>query len=313
MPGKSPNLGWHIRYRQSFCSLFMVALMALWGGCGTNLEHEKQCVSQCVDRQCGEDNCGGICGTCGAGELCTPDGRCALELPDDPASCEHSCSSLGKVCGEHCGEICGECSGAQDGCVDGQCVCQPDCRTKSCGEGDGCGGLCEPCPTDISCQDCPLVLEVVETRRDSEGDVRYVVVAVDYKAPVGSELPGLADLRFDFSGPAKVVSVATGSVLNVQGARLFADPGTGQYYRVLPEKTLQLLLKPGQPNAALPSGRWLFVEFELGDDEGPAKVPFTLKVVSRKQTFAPVDADAALWSGGYSNPVVVWPWMNDED
>lgn len=34
------------------------------------------CVPDCSTRSCGDDGCGGSCGTCGSGQLCEPDGTC---------------------------------------------------------------------------------------------------------------------------------------------------------------------------------------------------------------------------------------------
>ena len=92
-----------------------------------------QCEQVCDGKECGDDGCGGTCGTCDAGFACGPLGQC---------TCEPDCN--GKDCGNNdCDGSCGECSG-QDACVGGQCECQPDCAGKECGD-DGCGGFCGSC------------------------------------------------------------------------------------------------------------------------------------------------------------------------
>ena len=60
---------------------------------------------------CGDDGCGGVCGTCGFTEQCV-NGLCI--------GCEPNC--LNKECGDNgCGGTCGSCSqGAQ--CHDGKCL-----------------------------------------------------------------------------------------------------------------------------------------------------------------------------------------------
>jgi len=60
----------------------------------------------CLGRTCGDDGCGGSCGTCAGGTTCSKDGSCA------PA-CTPACS--GKACGESdgCGGVC-----AASGCND---------------------------------------------------------------------------------------------------------------------------------------------------------------------------------------------------
>lgn len=68
------------------------------------------CLPNCAGRPCGEDGCGGICGTCpGAKAICL-EGQCV---------CHPHCS--GTVCGDDgCGGSCGECS-ATGSCLDGAC------------------------------------------------------------------------------------------------------------------------------------------------------------------------------------------------
>jgi hypothetical protein len=94
------------------------------GACG--------CEPDCTGKQCGDDGCGGSCGSCPDSDVCS-DGTCEC-IPD----CE------GKACGsDGCDGTCGECT-APDACTDGACVCQPDCDGKQCGD-DGCGGTCGDC------------------------------------------------------------------------------------------------------------------------------------------------------------------------
>lgn len=97
------------------------------------------CVPSCASRACGDDGCGGVCGTCGASERCTPDGLC---------ECVPDCS--GRQCGDDgCGGSCGGCAGGLT-CVSGACECVPDCFGRQCG-GDGCGGSCGTCPGMLLC------------------------------------------------------------------------------------------------------------------------------------------------------------------
>ena len=95
------------------------------------------CAPDCVGKNCGDDGCGGECGTCDAdsGESCVSN-VCQL--------CEPNC--IGRVCGPDpvCGQDCGPLCAPGFSCnTDGQCVtgCIPDCGTRMCGS-DGCGGEC---------------------------------------------------------------------------------------------------------------------------------------------------------------------------
>jgi len=92
------------------------------------------CSSNCAGRECGDDGCGGSCGTC-------PGGSCINGI------CNYACmpNCRDKNCGDDgCGGSCGDCSGGE--CVHGVCSCfiAPDCRDKECGP-DGCGGSCGTC------------------------------------------------------------------------------------------------------------------------------------------------------------------------
>ncbi len=105
---------------------------------GTCFEGFCGCVSQCGDRNCGSDGCGGICGNCLPTELCAG-GTCM---------CKTKCGS-DNTCGpDGCGGVCGLCPKG-DKCFVDLC-CTPTCEQKQCGT-DGCGGDCGSCPSDYLC------------------------------------------------------------------------------------------------------------------------------------------------------------------
>ncbi len=79
------------------------------------------CTPDCDGKNCGADGCGGICGSCAAGEFCDDTQNCAPCVPD----CEN------KECGDDtCGGICGT------GCADGE-VCD---AARQCVPYDSLGG-----------------------------------------------------------------------------------------------------------------------------------------------------------------------------
>ena len=106
------------------------------GGCGAGQVclYGQCCTQQCSGKECGQDGCGGTCGSCAPFDPCVQ-GTCEACVP----ACD------GKECGDDgCGGICGAC-GAGDTCIGGQCLgCIPKCDDKQCGD-DGCGGECGPC------------------------------------------------------------------------------------------------------------------------------------------------------------------------
>ncbi len=140
---------------------------------GDTADSQGTCTPQCEEKTCGDDGCGGVCGTCSGNEecidslcLCQPEckdkecgddgcgGNCGFcldneECTDGICVCQPACE--GKVCGpDGCGGLCGDCPGTQDLCVDGECVCQPVCLGVKCGD-DGCGGTCGECECGETC------------------------------------------------------------------------------------------------------------------------------------------------------------------
>ncbi len=87
------------------------------------------CIPDCDSRECGDNACGGLCGTCGDEKHCDEDGLCACSFE----TCDKECCSEGQSC------------------VDGSC-CTPDCTGIACGD-DSCGGSCGECAEGLSCSD----------------------------------------------------------------------------------------------------------------------------------------------------------------
>jgi N-acetylneuraminic acid mutarotase len=137
------------------------------------------CEADCTGRECGDDGCGGQCGSCEAGRACDLNGLCA----PIPASCgDGSCQEGSEdcaTCPSDCGRCCGDgaCSQSQGedcasclldcGCEDGErcdvqarsCACAPDCAGRACGD-DGCGGQCGACDEGALCDEARGQCEV---------------------------------------------------------------------------------------------------------------------------------------------------------
>ncbi|TNF32253.1 MAG: hypothetical protein EP329_10840 [Deltaproteobacteria bacterium] len=77
------------------------------------------CTPDCQARDCGDDGCGGTCGTCESNEVCSTEGRC---------ECVPECDA--RECGDDgCGGTCGACIGDAT-CTAGVCgvaVCLQEC------------------------------------------------------------------------------------------------------------------------------------------------------------------------------------------
>ena len=110
--------------RRLWSLLMVLALLIGCGGGNANapgtsdaaaMDTETACLPQCDERHCGDDGCGGICGSCFtpggalAPELCMADGTC----------CEQQC--VDKLCGDDgCGGTCGQCEQFSE-CLEGTC------------------------------------------------------------------------------------------------------------------------------------------------------------------------------------------------
>jgi hypothetical protein len=97
------------------------------------------CTPSCSGKACGDDGCGGSCGTCPGTQSCVS-GQCQCV----PTCGARSCGSNG------CGGSCGTCASTETCSSAGYCVCTPNCSGKSCGA-DGCGGSCGSCGIGTTC------------------------------------------------------------------------------------------------------------------------------------------------------------------
>jgi len=123
----------------------------------TGIVTTDACVPRCMDRECGDDHCGGKCGLCYSDQTCENsvctggEGCVATRTPGcDNCPCEscvcrydHRCcdNEWDSACVDVCQYLCDE------GCGSG---CTPSCDSRQCGP-DGCGGSCGKCAEDQAC------------------------------------------------------------------------------------------------------------------------------------------------------------------
>lgn len=113
-------------------------------GCSQPSNNNVTCEPACDGLECGDDGCGGTCGSCVAGEACNA-GICA------PASCGNGVLDEGETCDASAGMGCATAAGCEplDGCFSATFSGAPEscdalCETTQiteCVDGDGC------CPT----------------------------------------------------------------------------------------------------------------------------------------------------------------------
>jgi len=109
--------------------------------CNGLVDDDCICVPDCQGKDCGDDGCGGSCGGCDDGNLCTTDscdevtGQCGHEPKD--------CDDNGNSCSEDiCHPLTGQCIHYPEDCDDGDC-----CTIDSC---DEVSGQCKHIPCDCN-------------------------------------------------------------------------------------------------------------------------------------------------------------------
>jgi hypothetical protein len=127
---------------------------------GSALNGGTTCTPNCSGKVCGDNGCGGSCGTCASGTTCNSSGVCTSS-----GGCAHAICSTGTKLTSGCNAcvtaICAEDSYCCNTKWDSICVgevssvcnqscCTPTCSGKVCGD-DGCGGSCGTCASGTSC------------------------------------------------------------------------------------------------------------------------------------------------------------------
>ena len=162
---------------------------------------DTACTPSCEDKTCGDDGCGGSCGSC-AGcdgtpdellciggtcmQICCPncdgfdcghdgcngtcgfcDGVYTCDVETQLCTCTPQCA--GQVCGpDGCGGECGACTGNEQ-CLDGQCICIPNCTNKVCGD-SGCGTSCGTCGIGEICESGQCITIIPEDSGTGDTD-----------------------------------------------------------------------------------------------------------------------------------------------
>jgi hypothetical protein len=124
------------------------------------------CTPSCTGKTCGDDGCGGSCGSCAVGQVCssgkcqasgsgcgdvTFSGKCdgkTLLYCDAGKLYQIDCAKSGKVCAWDAQGNLGQ--GWYD-CMEASQTCTPQCAGKACGD-NGCGGTCGTCPSGQTCE-----------------------------------------------------------------------------------------------------------------------------------------------------------------
>ncbi|MBM4355866.1 MAG: hypothetical protein FJ109_19110 [Deltaproteobacteria bacterium] len=171
------------------------------------------CQKDCTGKDCGDDGCGGVCGTCAPEKVCSA-GSCQCKPNASTGCCGaavcffDSCGNQGPelspcpfgcagggcqqcvpepsktkatCCGDalcwldSCGAVGSKITDCPDGCSDGQCIkCVPECADRQCGS-DGCKGSCGTCPVDKECDGAGRCLCVTSAKTGCANDGLYLL------------------------------------------------------------------------------------------------------------------------------------------
>jgi len=145
-----------------------------------------------------------------------------------------------------------------------------------------------------------------------QGTLVGVTLAIDYLPPAGAPLAGIADLRLKVTGPAEVARVGLAQPLTDLGKDLSVDSATGRAWRRDKNDDVQLLVLSPRTAQPISAGRLAVLRFKVGTTDAPAQIPVSFSLVQREKILAPKGADEVLWSGGFGEPVSVWPEVNGE-
>jgi hypothetical protein len=99
-------------------------------------------MSNCTGRTCGDDDCGGSCGTCGRGEFCDPSGNCQCGKTSD-----------WRLVGGRCIPSCGAALNFAGYNDFGTGCCATNCTGREAPEASwGCNHCCESFSVAFACQ-----------------------------------------------------------------------------------------------------------------------------------------------------------------
>jgi hypothetical protein len=121
---------------------------------------QQRCTPNCTERTCGNDGCGGSCGTCGSAQVCRGGACCT---PDSfSATCGGRCGTWTNNCGQPV--VCPTCPDGRTCSSNGTCaiVCDDptDCPSVRC---NGCSNLntdgVRQCIADVTTKRCSVTAD----------------------------------------------------------------------------------------------------------------------------------------------------------
>ena len=183
-------------------------------------------------------------------------------------------------------------------------TCVPECVVEGCGQPDPvCDQVCPSCPSDVSCAECLLRLELLTLDVTKQEATVALIFAPNPETPA----PHLADLRLKVTGETRLLSVVAGTPLTDADKTLQSDldpaplPDGGTLYRFP-------VLSTGHLNP-IGGGTWLTLVFRLGAPFEPWLEPFTIELHRNGQDplLTPPTAEAATSDPRATDPVAIWP------
>ena len=185
--------------------------------------------------------------------------------------------------------------------------CPTVCPLAQCGADDSCGGVCAACPSDVSCPECALRLEIVDAQ-ESGGVVTRLTLALVFDPPEGAVLPTSAEVRLRVQGVAKVLGLEVGPPIGAAHKQLAADPQTGGPFQLGADGTVRVVVLSTDQHLGIGAGTWWTWDVRLGGAFEPPTEPVVLSLIrDGDPMFAPPGAEAVVADPATGDPVVVWP------
>lgn len=178
------------------------------------------CVPSCTGRECGPDGCGGSCGTCPDGDVCSPEGKCKAPCVDEgdllgpdedvPACCEgltalpefklnpgDDCDGVDCCfwCDQMEGLVCTACGDGVCGLGENACNCEDcPCYPLLDSDGDGVVDVDDNCPSVYNPDQTDTDQDEVGDHCDADDDNDGVADAEDCAPHDADSYPGAPEL-----------------------------------------------------------------------------------------------------------------------
>jgi hypothetical protein len=143
---------------------------------------------------------------------------------------------------------------------------------------------------------------MVVSKTVMNGKLTEVTLGVHYTPTSNEPRPRIIDLCMASNAASSLDSATLGQALVDANKSLYEDPETGQLWMIQPDTSLRFLVLSAGNTNTIDSGRLLDLRFSVTP---PSEGPLFFNLIKREFTFAPADADGAIISSDYDQPIIV--------